>query len=200
MSETPTATPAVEQLYIPGSGEAVTRVGFTIFFNAIIDHISISKLIAELIAVQNEVREHTAKGYPAPERIKLYVTSYGGILDAGLAAMDFISSSDIPIDTIALGVVASAGTLLTLSGQHKYITPSTRFMVHQFTGGAWGTYQQLKVSAKNHKNLDKFLMAFYLKHSKLPKKKLRKLLNKDLYLNAKQVVKYGMADTVGVPW
>lgn len=185
--------------YIPESVNAVTRVGLDLFFNGDIDFISISRFAEALAQLREEIQEAQLKGYKPPDSINLYVTSYGGIISAALIAVDLIESFPIPIHTVALGIVASAGVLLTLSGKVRYVGPSCRLLIHELSQGIWGTHSQLKTFMLNADALAEFLENFLLSHTKFKRKKLRKLLSKDLLLYPEQAVKYGLADKIGLP-
>ena len=50
-----------------------------------------------------------------PPPIKLHINSYGGSVFAGLAALDYIKNSKVPVHTIIDGCAASAATLINWS-------------------------------------------------------------------------------------
>jgi ATP-dependent Clp protease protease subunit len=70
-----------------------------------------------------------------PEMLNLIITSPGGDLNAAFALVDTMRGSAIPIRTIGLGQIASAGLLIFISGDkgQRILTPNTSI----FLGGIW---------------------------------------------------------------
>ena len=60
-----------------------------------------------------------------PKPIYLHITTNGGDLLAGFFGYDKIKNSKIPINTIIEGCVASAGSLLSMAGQNRYMTANS---------------------------------------------------------------------------
>lgn len=71
-------------------------------------------------------------GKPIEERdpIMLYLNTPGGNIVDGFALVDAISVSKTPIYTINLGMAASMGFLVFISGHKRYAMPRSRFLLH----------------------------------------------------------------------
>ena len=69
------------------------------------------------------------------DHLTLMITSYGGDLSAAFAIIDVMRGSSIPVHTVGLGCIASAGLLTFISGVkgHRVITPNTSILSHQWS-------------------------------------------------------------------
>lgn len=77
--------------------------------------------------------------------IKLYITSNGGYVYQVFSIIDTIKSLVVPVHTICRGFVASAGTLLSLAGEKRFITENSYMLIHELRAGTWGKYTHMFV-------------------------------------------------------
>ena len=109
-------------------------------------------------------------------------------------AYDAIKRSKVPIYTICDGFSYSAGTIISLAGIKRYATPNTFLLVHQLSHGACGNFEQLKDQHKNDTVIMDRLKKLYLENTKMKSKELDALLKRDLLLDTKTCIKYGLID------
>lgn len=128
--------------------------------------------------------------------IYLHINSFGGYVTDAFSGVDAIISSQIPIYSIIEGYVASAATFLSIVCNKRYITKHSSVLIHQLSGGCWGTYEQMTDDIKNSKYLHKKIKGLYIEYSKgkMKKDKLDELLKRDLMLNYKKCKKMGIVD------
>ena len=76
-----------------------------------------------------------------PEMLNLMICSQGGDLNVAFAIIDTMRGSAIPIRTIGLGHIGSAGLMIFIAGTkgERILTPNTSILSHQFS---WGTGNQ----------------------------------------------------------
>ena len=67
-------------------------------------------------------------------------------------------------------------------------------LIHQLSGECWGKMNEIKDEYKNLTELMNRIKNIYETRSTLSNKKLKKLLNHDLWLSAKKSLKYGLVD------
>lgn len=136
-----------------------------------------------------------------PKELVLMINSEGGDLAAGMAIVEAITASNIPVKTVAIGQVQSAGLIIFMSGYPglRVITPSCMTMAHNFSTTAEGSYNELKTLQREYDRLDKLIMDHFIKHTKLTEKEIRKFIitGHDVYFSPEEVVEYNMADRVG---
>lgn len=107
-----------------------------IFINEDVDDYMAGQIIAQLLYLDSLNNEE----------ISVYVNTNGGRISSGLAIYDVSKLIKSPIKTVALGMAASMGAILLLMGDTRCALKHTRIMLHQPSGGAVGTLQEIKIT------------------------------------------------------
>lgn len=94
------------------------------------------------------------------EVIPIFISSYGGQVDALTSMRDLMKSSPKPVATIAIGKAMSCGVALTAAGTKgfRFSSPNARFMIHEIAGMEWGKNSDVQVAAKEMAILNKTVM------------------------------------------
>lgn len=135
----------------------------------------------------------------APEVIHLYINSPGGLVASAFHLIDVIKQSKIPVYTYGMGMIASCGVLLMMSGEkgHRYITPNTMVMSHEYSSGASGKHTDL-VDIREHQDwLYERMIVHYKKCTGKSETYIKKHLlptARDKWLTPEEAVKHGIAD------
>lgn len=135
-------------------------------------------------------------GLSTKPHINLHVNSDGGEVFSALSTVDRIESSIIPVHSYVEGLVASAATLISVSCQKRYIRRNSIMLVHQLRSWFGGTYENFKDESKNLETITSIIKGIYLKHTKFTDSELDEILKRDIYLNAEDAIKYGLADEI----
>ena len=134
------------------------------------------------------------------KELTLVICSPGGDLSAGFALIDVMRGSTIPIRTVGLGLIASCGLLLFISGTkgRRTLTPNTSILSHQFSWGTYGKEHELFAAQKEYDLTTRRMIAHYKKCTGLNDEKIRKYLlpPQDVWLDAKEAKKLGICDQV----
>jgi len=161
------------------------------FLNGIIGGYNIEEAI-KWILYENTIHEE--------KELTMYINSDGGDLTDALALIDIMKSSHYKVKTVGIGVIASAAFLIFACGEKgkRVISKNTSIMFHQFTCGVQGKQHDLEAHYKEME-LTKERVLNILKEStglgtKMIKEKL--LTPTDIWLNAEELVKYGVADII----
>ena len=137
-----------------------------------------------------------------PDVLNMIVCSPGGELAAAWAIIDVMRSSEIPIRTIGLGEICSAGLMIFLAGTkgHRILTPNTSIMSHRFSGGSNGKLQELFAIQKEFDLTSGRMIDHYKRTTGLSEKDIHKYLlpPEDVYLSAKEALKFGICDKVAL--
>ncbi|MEL7338856.1 MAG: ATP-dependent Clp protease proteolytic subunit [Bacteroidota bacterium] len=176
----------------------VSLIGDQLHFYAPIEERSVLMLNRNLTAaaqraMQVTSRFHSIDDYPP---IQLNIHSFGGSIFAGFAGVTAIRNCPVPIHTHIEGAVASAGTFLSLAGDHRSIGKDSYILIHQISSGFWGTYEQWK---DERLNMDKFMehiTNFYIENTEISEELLDDLLKRDLWLNAEEALALGFVDEI----
>ena len=186
-------------LFISDSGESddkIERIDNRIYFYSEITRPKILDLNKELRALNMEIINSAKRLNSEIVNIYLHISSYGGSVFAGLTAMDYVKKSEIPVVSIVDGCVASAATLISVVANQRLIHENSFMLIHQLSSGMWGNYEALKDSMENCDTLMETIRGIYSKHTKIPKKQLNDILQRDLWFDAETCLKYGLVDEI----
>lgn len=170
-----------------------------IFFKTDVLKESIDKLAQEIDNLNHKLASMQRKailGNFTPKPIYLHITTNGGDLLSGFFAYDKIKASNVPIHTIIEGSVASAGSLMSIAGTCRYMTPNSHLLIHQLRTGIIGTYEELVDEKANCNQFMSKLVALYHDNcnSRLSKTKIRDILKRDIFWDAKTAIQNGLVD------
>jgi ATP-dependent Clp protease protease subunit len=146
-------------------------------------------IVAQLLYLSNEDTE-------AP--IQMYINSPGGQIYAGLAIYDTMQMISNPINTVAVGVTASFGTVLLTAGTpgQRFALPHATVHLHQPLGGAQGQATDIEIQANEILRLRKQLNLILSHHTGQPEEKVKDDTERDYWLTAEEAVDYGLVDKV----
>lgn len=134
------------------------------------------------------------------EHLTLMITSYGGDLSAAFAIIDVMRGSSIPVHTIGLGCIASAGLLTFISGAKgkRIITPNTSILSHQWSWGQAGKEHELIATMREFELTTLRMINHYKKCTGLTDKLVRERLlpPQDVWLSPDEALKYKLCDKV----
>lgn len=134
------------------------------------------------------------------QNLTIMINSEGGDLAAAFALIDIMQGSRIPVHTLGLGQISSAGLLIFMAGAkgRRTITPNTSILSHQFSWGSQGKEHELIAVIKEFNLTSKRMLNHYTKCTGLNEKKIKEILMppQDVYLDADEAVKYNIADKV----
>ena len=135
--------------------------------------------------------------------IVVYIDSYGGLLDSLNSMLETIEQVSSPIVTVCLGKAMSCGAVLLAAGDHRFCGRSSRVMIHQSTGGDYGPVEHLQKNVDECKRMNDLFMAFLAKRCGKSLNHLKQIIkdndSRDLYLDAKDSLKFGIVDAIGMP-
>ena len=128
--------------------------------------------------------------------IWLHINSGGGDVFAILSCIHLIENNKININTIVEGQACSAATFLAMIGKTRQITQNSYMLIHNISSGFWGKMHEFEDEMKNLTLLTKDIRKMYNKYTNIKSKQLDQLLKKDLLLNSKTCVSYGLVDEI----
>ena len=149
-------------------------------------------IVAQLLYLSNEDSE-------AP--IQMYINSPGGVIYAGLAIYDTMQMISNPINTVAVGVTASFGTVLLTAGTkgQRFALPHSTIHLHQPLGGAQGQATDIEIQANEILRLRDKLNKILAYHTGQSVEKVKDDTERDYWLTAEDAVSYGLVDKVLEP-
>jgi ATP-dependent Clp protease protease subunit len=134
------------------------------------------------------------------KELTLGICSRGGDLNACFALVDIMKGSKIPIKTVGLGMIASCGLLMFITGAKgkRVLTPNTSILSHQYSWGSIGKEHELFARVKELELTTERMINHYKKCTGLKEADIRKYLlpAHDVWLSAKEAKKLGLCDKV----
>jgi ATP-dependent Clp protease protease subunit len=176
-------------------GQALADNGMWVLMGDI-DEANIKPII-EWILHENFVRKRKFK------ELLLMINSDGGSLSDAFALIDVMRSSKIPVKTVGLGSIASAGLCIFLAGSpgRRILTPNTSILSHQFSWGSSGKVHELFATVKEFELTQLRMIKLYQETTDLDEDTIKKVLlpPQDVYLSAEEALSYHICDHVSDP-
>jgi ATP-dependent Clp protease protease subunit len=134
----------------------------------------------------------------AERDIYLYINSPGGVISSAFAIYDTMQHIQAPVNTICMGMAASAGSFLLAAGEigKRAALPHARIMMHQPSGGTQGSAADIEIVAKEILYLRGKLNELYAKHTGQAVKQIELDIDRDRYMSAEEATTYGIIDKV----
>ena len=134
------------------------------------------------------------------KELTLGICSPGGDLNACFALLDVMLGSRVPIKTIGMGMIASCGLLMFISGTkgQRTLTPNTSILSHQYSWGSYGKEHELFATVREYELTTERLINHYKKCTGLDENMIREKLlpPSDVWLDANEAKELGICDNI----
>ncbi len=168
-----------------------------------------SRLLKDrIIFLGDAVNEHTAnlivaqllflQAADAKKDIYLYINSPGGSVYDALAIYDTMQYVTNDVQTVGIGVQASAAAFLLSSGTKgkRYLLPNSTVMIHQPSSGTRGKVTDQEIDLRESLRVKKLLEEIMAKNTGQKAARIHEDMERDKWLNAKEAKDYGIVDQV----
>ncbi len=168
-----------------------------------------SRLLKDRIVIlSDEVNDATASVIVAqllflesedPDKdIQLYINSPGGSITAGMAIYDTMQYIKPDVSTICIGMAASMGAFLLLSGAKgkRFALPNSEIMIHQPLGGMKGQASDIKIHADRIIKIRDTLNNIISEKTGQPLEKVERDTDRDNFMTAEEAKAYGIIDDI----
>lgn len=136
--------------------------------------------------------------------IPVYIDSYGGSVYA-LAKM-IATMEEVPnrFITTCMGKAMSCGAILLSHGDLRFVDKYASVMVHNVSAAAWGDVFDMKARTDEMLRLNEKFMTLFASNCGMTYEELQDLIksqtdSKEIWMDAAEAVKFGLADKIGVP-
>ena len=138
------------------------------------------------------------KDIPEMDRkpIKLLFDSPGGDLDAQAAICSMIELSKTPIIGIAIGMVASAASLIYLTCHVRLALKSSYFILHKGSATLSGDFENIMNSIDDYKKEVEKMVKVVVNHSNYTPEEVEEHMKKDWYVRAQEALDKGLVDEI----
>ncbi len=143
--------------------------------------------------------EYNIKG--SINHVQMVINSPGGTCTAGFSIIDIMEWSNIPIYTTGIGLIASMGLLIFMTGEkgHRVVTPRTSILSHRFSAANFGNHSQLIAGRREEDMLHERILNHYMTYSAIKDRnelETHLLRDVDTWLTTEEAVRMGIVDVV----
>ncbi len=160
-----------------------------IFLGSDVNEASANIIVAQLLFLQAE---------DPKKDIYFYINSPGGSVYDALAIYDTMELIKNDIQTVGIGVQASAAAFLLSSGTKgkRSILPHSTVMIHQPSSGTRGKVTDQEIDLKESLRIKHLLESIMAKNTGQKTTKIHEDMERDKWLTAEQAKKYGIVDEI----
>ena len=160
-----------------------------IFLGTDVNEATANLIVAQLLFLQAE---------DANKDIYFYINSPGGSVYDALAIYDTMQYVTNDVQTVGIGVQASAAAFLLSSGTKgkRFILPNATVMIHQPSSGTRGKVTDQEIDLRESLRIKKLLEEIMAGNTGQKVEKIHEDLERDKWLTAKEAKTYGIVDEI----
>ena len=158
-----------------------------IFLGDPVNDTTANLIVAQLLFLQAE---------DSKKDIFFYINSPGGSVYDALAIYDTMQYVQNDIQTVGIGVQASAAAFLLSSGAKgkRFALPSATVMIHQPSSGTSGKVTDQEIDLRESLRIKKLLEGIMAKNTGQKPEKIHEDMERDKWLTAEEAKAYGIVD------
>jgi ATP-dependent Clp endopeptidase proteolytic subunit ClpP len=141
----------------------------------------------------DELKKHTGK------KLTVRINSPGGVVTEGLAIFNALKRHKggviVQIDALA----ASMATYIALAGAPIRMAENAYFMIHNVTGGAWGTPDEMRRAADVAEKMQKGIVAAYVAKTGKTVEEIEEKMDEETWFTAEEAKDFGFIDEITDP-
>ena len=160
--------------------------------------------------IEGEITEETANEFiqklmymkkeKPEEKIRIYVNSRGGEVNAGMLIYDAIKGLKNEADIICIGIAASMAAIILAGGQkgHRFILPHSKVMIHEplVAGGIGGSATTIQRTAESILETKRVSVELLASDTGKSVEDVEKAISFDNFMNAQEAVAFGICDGI----
>ena len=160
-----------------------------VFLGTDVNEASANIIVAQLLFLQSE---------DPKKDISIYINSPGGSVYDALAIYDTMQYLSNDIQTVGIGVQASAAAFLLSSGTKgkRFILPNSTVMIHQPSSGTKGKVTDMEIDLQESLRIKHRLNEIMAKNTGQKVETIKIDMERDKWMTAEQAKAYGIVDGV----
>jgi ATP-dependent Clp protease protease subunit len=160
-----------------------------IFLGSDVNEASANIVVAQLLLLQEQ---------DPKKDIYMYINSPGGSVYDALAIYDTMQFVTNDIQTVGIGVQASAAAFLLSSGTKgkRFVLPNSTVMIHQPSSGTRGKVTDQEIDLRESLRIKKLLEEIMAGNTGQKAEKIHEDMERDKWLTAAEAKKYGIVDEI----
>src|SRR5581483_6100579 len=160
-----------------------------IFLGSDVNEATANLIVAQLLFLQAE---------DPKKDIFLYINSPGGSVYDALAIYDTMQYVTNDVQTVGIGMQASAAAILLSSGAKgkRFLLPNSTVMIHQPSSGTQGKVTDQEIDLKESLRVKRLIEEIMAKSTGQKVDKIHIDMERDFWMTASEAKKYGLVDDV----
>jgi ATP-dependent Clp protease protease subunit len=160
-----------------------------IFLGSDVNEMTANVIVAQLLFLQAQ---------DAKKDIFFYINSPGGSVYDALAIYDTMQYITNDIQTVGIGIQASAAAFLLSSGTKgkRFILANSTVMIHQPSSGTRGKVTDMEIDLHESLRIKHRLNQIMAKNTGQKVEKIQHDMERDKWMDADESLKYGLVDQV----
>lgn len=135
------------------------------------------------------------KGISIKDRkpIRILFNSPGGNLDIEEALVSIIKLSKTPVYGVALGMVASAASLIYLACHKRYALKNAYFIFHRGScQNMGGNFNEIQAAMEDYRVQIEKMEKFYIENTSYPEEVIKEKIKTDWYIHVEEALEFGV--------
>lgn len=160
-----------------------------VFLGTQVEQTTANLIVAQLLFLQAE---------DPKKDIYFYINSPGGSVYDALAIYDTMQYITNDIQTVGIGVQASAAAFLLSSGTKgkRFLLPHSTVMIHQPSSGTRGKVTDQEIDLQESLRIKRLLEEIMIKNTGQKRERIHEDMERDKWLTAEAAEKYGIVDAI----
>ena len=127
------------------------------------------------------------------EKIKVVIASGGGSAFEGLMIYDALRASGKEIETVIMGLGASAASVIFMAGDVREMGDGALLMIHNSWSMFFGNAEEVRDQLGTLEAIDDRMLNIFMSNTDLSEEQLKEMLAAETWLNSGQAVEMGFA-------
>ena len=160
-----------------------------IFLSGEVNETTANLIVAQLLFLQAE---------SSTKDISIYINSPGGFVYDAFAIYDTMKFIKNDIQTVGIGVQASAAAFILSSGTKgkRFLLPNATVMIHQPSSGTSGKVTDQEIDLRESLRIKRLLESIIAENTSQPLEKVHIDMERDKWLTAQEAKDYGIVDQI----
>ena len=160
-----------------------------IFLGTDVNETSANLIVAQLLFLQAQ---------DAKKDIFFYINSPGGSVYDALAIYDTMQFVTNDVQTVGIGVQASAAAFLLSSGTKgkRFALPHATVMIHQPSSGTRGKVTDQEIDLRESLRVKHLLESIMAKNTGQKQERIHEDMERDRWMTSEEAKKYGIVDSI----
>jgi ATP-dependent Clp protease protease subunit len=160
-----------------------------IFLGSDVNEATANIIVAQFLFLQAE---------DAKKDIFFYINSPGGSVYDALAIYDTMQYVTNDVQTVGIGVQASAAAILLSSGTKgkRFLLPNSTVMIHQPSSGTRGKVTDQEIDLREALRVKRLIEEVMAKNTGQTPKKIHEDMERDFWMTSPEAKKYGLVDAI----